>query len=54
MVCSANDNNGDKFWLKLDRKSERNVGIGIVKYIKGTGKFKDYNNLKFICCKLFK
>ena len=35
-------------WLKLDRKSERNVGIGIVKYIKGTGKFKDYNNLKCV------
>ena len=44
MVCSAHDNSGDKFWLKLDRKSERNVGVGIVKYIKGTGKFKDYNN----------
>ena len=48
MVCSAHDNNGDKFWLKLDRKSERNVGVGIVKYIKGTGKFKDYNNLKCV------
>ena len=48
MVCSAHDNSGDKFWLKLDRKSERDVGVGVVKYIKGTGKFKDYNNLKCV------
>ena len=48
MVCSAYDNNGDKFWLKLDRKSERDVGVGIVTYIKGTGKFKNYNKLKCV------
>ena len=48
MFCSAYDNNGDKFWLKLDRKSERDVGVGIVTYIKGTGKFKNYNKLKCV------
>ncbi len=37
-----------KFWLKLGREKERNVGVSIIKYIKGTGKFKDYNNLKFV------
>ena len=35
-------------FLKLGRENEKNVGVGIVKYIKGTGKFKDYNNLKFV------
>ena len=35
MVCSAYDNDGDKFWLKLYRNSERDSGIGKVTYLKG-------------------
>ena len=48
MVCSAYDNGGDKFWLKLDRNSERDAGIGKVTYIKGTGKFKNYYNFNCV------
>ena len=35
MICTAHDNDGDKFWLKLYRNSERNSGIGKVTYLKG-------------------
>ena len=34
--------------VKACIKLERNLGVDSVKYIKGTGKFKDYNNLKFV------
>lgn len=46
MVCSAFDDDGHKFWLKLYRNSERDAGIGKVTYLGGTGKFKDFINLK--------
>ena len=45
MVCKAVDNDGDKFWLKLYRNSERDAGIGKTTYLKGTGKFNSYSNL---------
>ena len=48
MVCSAYDNDGDKFWLKLYRNSERDSGIGKVTYLKGTGKFKGYSSLNCV------
>ncbi len=45
MICIAFDNDGDKFWLKLYRHSERDAGIGKATYLNGTGKFKEYTNL---------
>ena len=46
MVCNAFDDDGHKFWLKLYRNSESDAGIGKVTYLGGTGKFKDFINLK--------
>ena len=48
MVCAAYDDDGDKFWLKLYRNSERDAGIGKVTYLKGTGKFKAYTSLNCV------
>ena len=48
MVCHAFDNDGDEFWSKLYRNSERNAGIGKVTYLSGTGKFKDFINLECV------
>ena len=48
MVCKGYDNDGDKFWLKLYRNSERDAGIGKVTYLKGTGKFKGYTSLNCV------
>ena len=48
MFCKAIDKDGENFWLKLYRNSERDTGVGKATYLKGKGKFKDYNNLKCV------
>ena len=41
--CIGTNAENDKFWLIMDRDSDDfEAGIGEIKYVKGTGKFKKY------------
>ena len=41
--CNAENQENDKFWLNFSRKSDdMDVGVGTSKFIKGTGKYKDF------------
>ena len=46
--CEAIDNDGDKFWVILERDSEIGAGIGNATYLAGSGK---YNKLIGKTCK---
>ena len=46
--CKGTNVEDDNFWLIMDRKSDDfDSGIGKIKYVKGTGKFKKY--IAYIC-----
>ena len=41
--CNAENQDNDKFWLNFSRKSDdMDVGIGKSKFIKGTGRYKEF------------
>ena len=41
--CNAENQDNDKFWLNFSRKSDdMDVGVGVFKFIKGTGKYKQF------------
>lgn len=42
--CEALDNEGDKYWVILNRDSDIGAGIGKATYIDGTGKYKKFIN----------
>ncbi len=46
LFCEQMDSKGDKFWTNLKRESEMDAGIGKITYLKGTGKYKKFENLK--------
>ena len=46
LYCEQKASNGDKFWTKLIRDKEMKAGVGKIKYIKGTGKFKKFEGLE--------
>ena len=47
--CIGTNVDGDNFWLIMDRNSDNfDAGIGEIKYVKGTGKFKKYIGTKCV------
>ena len=47
--CKGTNVEDDNFWLIMDRNSDHfDAGIGKIKYIKGTGKFKKYIGTKCV------
>ncbi len=44
--CEGKNQKGEKFWLKLDRSSEMDAGVGFAKYIYGENKYNSYIGLK--------
>ena len=47
LFCSAKNQDNDKFWFRMIRNSkEMDAGIGISKYIGGTGKHKNFKGIE--------
>tara|TARA_Y100001935_G_C16875977_1_gene300184 strand:- start:29 stop:481 length:453 start_codon:yes stop_codon:yes gene_type:complete len=47
--CKGTNRNKDIFWLIMNRNSsDYEAGVGRIKYLHGTGKFKKYKNLECI------
>lgn len=45
--CQGSNRDKDPFWLVMKRNSsDYELGVGRIKYIKGEGKFKEYENLE--------
>ncbi len=45
--CKGTNRDKDSFWLIMNRNSsDYELGIGKITYLKGTGKFKKYENLQ--------
>ena len=47
LFCSAKNQDNDRFWFRMIRNSkEMDAGIGISKYIDGTGKYKNFKGIE--------
>jgi len=47
LFCSAKNQDNDKFWFRMIRNSkEMDAGIGISKYLDGTGKYKNFKDIE--------
>ena len=47
LFCSAKNQDNNKFWFRMRRDSkEMDAGIGISKYLDGTGKYKKFKGIK--------
>ena len=42
VFCENIDSNGDKFWTQLLRDKDMQAGIGRLKYLNATGKYKKF------------
>ena len=45
LYCEQLASNGDKFWTQLIREKDMQAGVGKIKFIRGTGKYKKFEGL---------